>query len=101
MVPILGAHSFYAIGLPNASSQARPWTGLDLNENPDFKTIIATRSDQHKKFGEFISETQIEDLPESVSIEKNGNVSALMSIHVVLEEEFEHLPFMIRDFTVE
>lgn len=100
MLPMLGAHTFSAIGLPNSSSQARPWPGLDLSENPDFEKIIATRSDQHRRFGEFISEMQIGNLPESVSIEEGGNVPALMCLHVVLEEEFEHLRYMIRDLAL-
>ena len=101
MLPILGAHSFSAIGLPNSSSQARPWPGLDLNQDPDFEEVIATRSDQHKKFGDFISATHLDDLTATVSVEENGNVPALMCLHVVLEEEFEHLRYMIRDFAVE
>jgi hypothetical protein len=43
----------------------------------------------------------MEELPETVAIEKNGNVPALMCLHVVLEEEFEHLRYMIRDLAVE
>ena len=101
MLPVLGQHSFSAIGLPNTSSQARPWPGLDLNQNPDFEEVMATRSDQHKRFGEFISGMRMEELPETVAIEENGNVPALMCLHVVLEEEFEHLRYMIRDLAVE
>jgi hypothetical protein len=62
---------------------------------------MATRSDQHKRFGEFISEMRMEELPETMAIEENGNVPALMCLHVVLEEEFEHLRYMIRDLAVE
>jgi hypothetical protein len=100
MLPIFGATSFTPIGLPNSSSQARPWPGLDLNKQPDFEEIVATRLNQHQKFHNFISEMLIQDLPEIVTIEENGGVPTLMCFHAVLEEEFEHLRYMLRDLAV-
>lgn len=96
-LPILGAQAVSAIGLPNTSSQGRPWPGLDPGARPDFEDVLAVRSAQHATFSAFVSAMQIAALPESVSVEENGNVPALMCFHVVLEEEFEHLRYMIRD----
>jgi hypothetical protein len=98
-LPILGEASFTAIGLPNTSSQQRDWLGLDPGASPDFATVLAARADQHRKFDAFISAMQMEDLPETVSIGENGVVPAFMCFHVVLEEEFEHLRYMIRDLS--
>lgn len=98
-VPIRGARSFSAVGLPNTSSQDRPWPGLDPGVHPNFDEILARRTAQHRDFTSFISNMVLEDLPESVLVEENGDVPTLMCFHVVLEEEFEHLRYMIRDLT--
>lgn len=98
-LPIQRKHSFAAIGLPNTSSQDRPWPGLDPRAHPDFAEILATRTAQHSDFTSFISTMVIEDLPDIVTVEENGDVPALMCLHVVLEEEFEHLRYMIRDLS--
>lgn len=99
-VPLLGHSSFNALGLPNTSSQAKNWPGLELVATADYKDVLRARAQQHQEFEAFISSLQIEDLPETVSIEENGSVPALMCFHVVLEEEFEHLRYMVRDLTV-
>ena len=99
MLPLLGQPTFSVIGLPNTSSQERLWSGLQLDATPDFETVLEARAAQHIEFSRFISTTQIAALPETVSVEENGDVFALMCLHVVLEEEFEHLRYMIRDLT--
>lgn len=96
-LPILGDASFTPIGLPNTSSQGGDWPGLDLDADPDFATVLAARAAQHERFGIYISSTRAEDLPETVTIRENGTAPALMCLHVVLEEEFEHLRYMVRD----
>lgn len=97
--PILGDVSFTPIGLPNTSSRGGDWPGLDLDADPDFATVLATRAAQHERFGIYISSTRTEDLPETVTIRENGTAPGLMCLHVVLEEEFEHLRYMVRDLT--
>lgn len=99
VMPILGGRSFTAIGLPNTSSQERSWSGIDQRANPDFAEIIATRTAQHGVFNEYISTMVLEDLPDSVVVEENGEMPSLACFHVVLEEEFEHLRYMLRDLS--
>lgn len=97
VLPILGESSFTSIGLPNTSSQGGEWPGLDADAQPDFATVLAARAAQHERFASYITSTRTEDLPETVTILENGSVPALMCLHVVLEEEFEHLRYMVRD----
>lgn len=96
-VPLLGHSTFNALGLPNTSSQDRNWPGLDIAASADIEDVLQVRGRQHQEFEDFLSSLRLEDLPETVSIEENGPVPALMSFHVVLEEEFEHLRYMVRD----
>lgn len=96
-MPILGKHAYSAIGLPHSSAQQRLWPGLNLSASPSFAEILATRAAQHEVFRDFVSMMNFGNLPESVSVEENGDVPTTMCFHVVLEEEFEHLRYMIRD----
>lgn len=98
-LPILDEASFTPIGLPNTSSQGGDWPGLDPGADPDFATVLTARVAQHERFARYISSTRTEDLPETVTIRENGAAPALMCLHVVLEEEFEHLRYMVRDLT--
>jgi hypothetical protein len=97
VIPVLGETNFAPIGLPNTGSQGREWPGLDMTSDPDLATVLAARSAQHARFTEFISTMSLESLPETVQVPENGTVPAFMCFHVVLEEEFEHLRYMIRD----
>lgn len=96
-MPILGFSSFSAMGLPNTESQDHEWPGIDLQAVPDFTEVLQARAEQHERFSAFVATLRPEDLPKTVTIEENGVVPAFMCFHVVLEEEFEHLRYMIRD----
>lgn len=98
-LPILKEQSFNAVGLPNTESQDRPWPGLSSSVSVDFAHVLGERRLQQRKFSSFISTLRIEDLPPFVVIEENGQVPALVCFHVVLEEEFEHLRYAIRDLS--
>lgn len=97
VLPILGEKHFNPIGLPNTESQDRQWPGLDTGADIDFAAALKERESQQHRFSSFISSMRMDDLPELVDIEENGPVPAFMCFHVVLEEEFEHLRYMIRD----
>lgn len=99
MLPILGARAFHPLGLTNTSSSEREWPGIDPQATPDFSTVLDARVEQHRQFTAFISSMRLELLPATVSVLENGTVPALQCFHVVLEEEFEHLRYMIRDLT--
>ena len=97
VVPVLGETVFSSIGLPNTGSQGREWPGIELSSDPDMATVLAARAAQHARFTDFIANMTLDSLPETVEVPENGTVPALMCFHVVLEEEFEHLRYMIRD----
>lgn len=96
-LPILGESAFHPLGIANTSSSEQDWPGLDPSATPDFAAVLSARMEQHERFDGFISSMRLEDLPETASVLENGIVPALQCFHVVLEEEFEHLRYMIRD----
>ncbi len=99
VMPILGESSVSALGLPNTSSQEIDWPGINPEANADFATVLDARAHHHERFNTFISSMRMDELPAAVSIIENGTVPTFMCFHVVLEEEFEHLRYMIRDLS--
>ena len=96
-VPVLGEKAYATIGLPNTGSQGKEWPGIDLSSDPDLATVLAARAARNARFTEHIATMTLESLPPTVEIAENGTAPTLMCFHVVLEEEFEHLRYMIRD----
>lgn len=97
VLPILGETLFSPIGLPNRSSQLGAWPGLERDAAPGFAVVLETRNAQHARFEAFISSLTMEALPDTVTVAEAGTVPTFMCFHVVLEEEFEHLRYMVRD----
>ncbi len=100
MWPVLGAREFSAIGLPNTGSQALNWPGVDLDADPSFEDVLAVRSEKIACFTGYIEAASVGDLPGTVEVLENGTVPAIMCVHAVLEEEFEHLRYTIRDLDI-
>ena len=96
-VPVLGDAVFSPIGLPNTGSQGREWPGIDLSSDPGFDEVLAARRAQHVRFDDYLVGLDFAELPATVEVPENGTVPAHMCFHVVLEEEFEHLRYMVRD----
>ena len=96
-LPILGDTTCSPLGLPNTGSQDREWPGVDMTLQPTFDEVLAARSQQQRRFDQFVAELDLGSLPETVDVLENGEVSSLMCFHVVLEEEFEHLRYVLRD----
>jgi len=97
MWPLLGDRSFTPIGLPNTGSQGLDWPGLDPLAATDLATVLEIRRRQHERFRGVIAELDVAALPETVEVPENGEAPTLMCVHAVLEEEFEHLRYMVRD----
>ncbi|MEY4338874.1 MAG: hypothetical protein RLZ14_724 [Actinomycetota bacterium] len=95
--PVLGAREFTSFGLPNTGSQGRDWPGLEPGAEPTFDEVLAARARHSATFGDFIASLDFAELPETVEVPENGTVPAVMCFHVVLEEEFEHLRYALRD----
>lgn len=98
-VPVMGESSFTECALPNTGSQGREWPGLELSAAPSFDQVLALRTEHSNRFAQHIRNLDIAGLPETVEVPENGTVPTLMCFHVVLEEEFEHLRYMIRDLS--
>lgn len=96
-LPFLGIESFTPCGLPNAGSQDKEWPGLDPTADPTFDEVLGLCAVQSERFATFLETTNFEALPATVEILENGEMPTIMCFHAVLEEEFEHLRYMIRD----
>ena len=95
--PLLGEHLFTDMGLPNTGSQGGDWPGWDKDAIPTLSDVIDVRVASQRRFDDFISSTSWEQIPGEVDVLENGRVPGLMCLHAVLEEEFEHLRYMVRD----
>ncbi|MEY4174599.1 MAG: hypothetical protein RI900_1764 [Actinomycetota bacterium] len=98
--PVLGAREFTSFGLPNTGSQGGDWPGLEPAADPSFDEVLAARAEHAARFGAFIGSLDFAGLPETVEVLENGTVPAVMCFHVVLEEEFEHLRYALRDLDI-
>lgn len=96
-LPVLGMDTFTPCGLPNTGSQGLDWPGLDSVADPSFDELLGLCSARSEQFVRYLESTDFSTLPESVEVLENGSVPTLMCFHAVLEEEFEHLRYMIRD----
>ena len=97
VLPVLGERDCSPIGLPNSESQERGWPGVDRDADPGLDQVLAARAEQHARFDRFIAELDFTALPETSEVLENGTVPTVMCFHVVLEEEFEHLRYALRD----
>lgn len=100
MWPILGVREFSPIGVPNTGSRDLEWPGLDHDVDPAFDDVLAIRSERIARFTDFVAGLDIDALAETVEVLENGSVPALMCFHAVLEEEFEHLRYVLRDLGI-
>lgn len=95
--PVLGEQQFSPIGLPNSGSQGRDWPGVDRGADPTMDEVLAVRAERNGRFTDHIATLDFDALPGTVEVLENGEVPTVMCFHVVLEEEFEHLRYTVRD----
>lgn len=95
--PFLGSRQFTSFGLPNTGSRDFGWPGLDLDAEPDLDDVLARRESQDDELVEWIESADFSRLPGELDVMENGSMPTLMCLHAVLEEEFEHLRYMVRD----
>lgn len=95
--PVLNESTYNSVGLPNTESQDRAWPGIDRDADPSFRHVLDVRAETIERFTTFISAMEFAELPDYVDVDENGRVSPVMCFHVVLEEEFEHLRYALRD----
>ena len=83
--------------LPNRGSDNFMWPGRDVNADPTYEEVRAVRAQRAAAFRNFISTMTADDLARPTTVLENGEATVEQCIAVVLEEEFEHLRYALRD----
>jgi hypothetical protein len=96
-LPILGDEGMHPIGLPNSGSVDFGWPGLDRSADPGLDEVLAVRRQRSARFREHLDGLPDADLDRHVDVLENGSNPVRECLHVVLEEEFEHLRYARRD----
>jgi hypothetical protein len=94
--PVLGER-FASIGLPNTGSRDFGWPGIDLAAAPTFDEVLAVRNDRAARFRSFLERVTPDELASVVDVLENGPHEVRDCIAVVLEEEFHHDRYAVRD----
>ena len=97
--PILG-ESFHAMGLPNTGSLDFPWPGLDYSVRPSLEEALAVRADRGATFRAYLADVDAADLKRVVDVLENGKATVLDCLQTVMEEEFWHNRYALRDLAV-
>jgi hypothetical protein len=97
--PVLGG-SFHVIGLPNTGSLDFDWPGLDYSVKPSLTEALAVRADRAEKFRAYLADVDAADLPREVEVLENGKATVLDCLQTVMEEEFWHNRYALRDLAV-
>jgi uncharacterized damage-inducible protein DinB len=95
-VPIDGGQ-LAAIGMPNSGSVDYGWPGIDRDADPSYDEVLAVRADRSRRFGELLERLSDDELHRDVEVMENGTVPLIECICTVLEEEFEHRRYAMRD----
>lgn len=98
-VPILGER-FHPMGLPNTGSLEFPWPGLDYTVKPSLEEALAVRADRAAKFRGYLADVDAADLSGEVEVLENGKATVLECLQTVMEEEFWHNRYALRDLAV-
>jgi hypothetical protein len=97
--PILG-EAFHPIGLPNTGSLDFPWPGLDYDLTPSLEEALTVRAERSARFRDYLASLPAEaedELSRTVEVLENGTVPLRECIYTVLEEEFWHNRYAVRD----
>jgi hypothetical protein len=98
-MPILGG-GFDPIGLPNTGSLDFGWPGLDYSVRPSLAEALAVRADRSATFRAYLADVDAADLPRGVEVLENGAATVLECLWTVMEEEFWHHRYAVRDLAV-
>lgn len=97
--PVLGA-DFHSMGLPNKGSLDFGFPGLDYSLKPSVAEALAVRADRATRFREFVASLATADLARPVDVLENGEHELKQCLHTVLEEEFWHNRYAVRDLAL-
>lgn len=97
--PILG-ESFHPIGLPNKGSLDFPFPDLNYDLKPTLAQALAVRAERATRFRDFVASVTAADLTRKVDVLENGGHELKQCLHTVLEEEFWHNRYAVRDLAL-
>lgn len=95
-VPLDGG-TFHPIGMPNSGSVDFGFPGLERDADPSYDEVLAVRADRATRFRRFLDALTDDQLQRPVDVMENGTVPLIECIYTVLEEEFEHRRYALRD----
>lgn len=96
-LPVLGRAEMHPIILPNVGSNDFPWPGRDVSVDPEYDDVRDVRAQRAATFREFIESVTAAELARTTTVLENGEATVEQCLHVVFEEEFEHLRYAMRD----
>jgi len=96
--------AFHPMGLAPSFVPDQAAMGLDANARPSFDEVVAVRVDQQREIGEFLAGVTLADLDRrGIAPDRPGwpvdpeQHSVLACLHTLLEEDFAHHRYCIRD----
>lgn len=99
-LPVLGSARMHPFGLPNSGSADLDWPGVDRAASPGFAEMLDVRAARDATLSTYLHGLNglgTEELDRPVEVIENGTVTVRECLHVVFEEEFEHLRYATRD----
>jgi hypothetical protein len=96
-LPVLGEAEMHPFILPNSGSDDRQWPGRDAAADPSYDEVCEARAQRSAAFREFIGTVSTDELARATTVLENGEATVEQCLHVVFEEEFEHLRYALRD----
>jgi hypothetical protein len=97
--PILG-ESFQPMGIPNSGSDGLDWPGRDRTVDPSFAEVLEVRTGRAERFRDYLATVPPADLDRTVDVLENGPNPIRECVYTILEEEFEHHRYAIRDLAL-
>src|SRR3954466_8732604 len=94
--PILG-QPFHPMGLPNTGSLDFPWPGLNYDQTPSVMDALAVRADRANRFRDYLESVTPADFSRPIDVLENGTNPLQECLYTVLEEEFWHNRYAVRD----
>ena len=97
-VPILGK-SFHPMGLPNKGSVDFPFPGLNYDLKPTVAEAMTVRTECVTQFRDYLSTIKTSEFTRPIDVLENGTNPLQECIFTVVEEEFWHNRYALRDLT--
>ncbi len=98
----LARHPYHPWGLPGVELEWAPEVGLDTSATPDLSEVLSVRQGRQQAVRETLENltdrelTEVRRAPDE-SGHPTGEHSVLHCLHVILNEEWEHHRYAVRD----